>query len=473
MPRKIILLEVNEIPYRVIDDFIAQHPRSRLAREFARCSKYMTITTDTGHLSPWVTWPTLHRGVNNEVHKLSQLGQDASEIDRHYPPIWQILADAGFATGIFGPLHSWPLPADAGKYSFYLPDTFAQTPESHPDDLTAYQNFNLVMARQSPRNVSGGVDAASLLAFMLKAPSLGVRLRTLRAIARQLIAERREGWKRTRRRTYQPVLAFDLFMKQLDQHKPDFSNFFTNHVASAMHRYWAAVYPEDYDEIELGPKWQAKYGGEIDFAMGWLDIMFDRLASFVDHNPDYLLVVASSMGQAAMDGGRVETQLYLREPAKLMRRAGLQDCDWEQRPAMDPRISLVVSEDKMADFATFLNSLTIQDAPLRWNIADTGNGLNLIFGHRNIDITSERACINGVPVDFADLGIEAVRIEDEAGSTAYHIPEGTLFIYDPLNESTQVERPVTTTTQLAPAILKQFGIEVPDYMEKKGALKLC
>ena len=40
-------------------------------------------------------------------------------------------------------------------------------------------------------------------------------------------------------------------MKQLELHKPSFSNCFTNHVASAMHRYWAAIFPEDFDDLQL------------------------------------------------------------------------------------------------------------------------------------------------------------------------------------------------------------------------------
>jgi len=59
MPRKIVLFEANEIPYPILDDFIASHPESRLARELPRCRQYTTETADTGSLSPWITWPTL------------------------------------------------------------------------------------------------------------------------------------------------------------------------------------------------------------------------------------------------------------------------------------------------------------------------------------------------------------------------------------------------------------------------------
>ncbi len=470
MSRKIVLLEANEIPYRVLDDYVASHPNGALARRIGRCQQYTTRAADTCRLSPWITWPTLHRGVNNEVHQVVHFGQDLTEVDRHYPPIWRILADAGISTGVFGPLHSWPLPKDAEKYDYYLPDTFAETPDSHPNSLTSFQNFNLVMARQSPRNVSGGIDFGSLLPFILKAPGLGLRLKTLMSVAKQLVDERREGWKRTRRRTYQPVLAFDLFMKQLSVHKPQFTNFFTNHVASAMHRYWAAAYPGDYDVLELTPEWQAQYGGEIDFAMGWLDDMFERLTTFMDRNPEYLLVVASSMGQHATDGSRIDSQLYLRDPGKLMERIGLGPEEWQRRPAMDPDISMIVSRNRIPDLVKFFETFTIRDKRVKWDAREEGF-LDLSFGQANVDPDKEMAHLDGQAVPFSELGLEAVIVEDEAGSTAYHVPDGTFYIYDPQDPSPKSGRPQILTTQVAPALLEHFGITPPDYMEASGALR--
>lgn len=471
MPRKIVLFEANEIPYPILDDFIASHPESRLARELPRCRQYTTETADTGSLSPWITWPTLHRGVNNEVHGINSFGQDLTEVDTQYPPIWRILADAGISTGVFGPLHSWPLPADANLFDYYLPDTFARTPECYPDELTLFQEFNLAMARQSPRNVSGSIDVGTLASFLPRAPRLGVRMQTMMALAKQLLDERSQDWKRNRRRTYQPVLAFDLFMKQLKSHKPQFSNFFTNHVASAMHRYWAASYPEQYETMELSAEWRAQYGGEIDFAMDWFDDMFDRVATFTDRNPEYLLVVASSMGQAATSGRRIDSQLYLRDLEQFMRRAGLQDSEWERRPAMDPHVCISVRADKVAMLEKFLDALSIDGMPVKRAFRDQVF-VELEFGHVNLEATTNSAMFGDEALPLVDLGFESVTIEDEAGSTAYHVSPGTFYVYDPADASPKSGRPSVSATLVAPALLGHFGIPLPEYMEKPSELQL-
>lgn len=470
MTRKIILLEANEIPDRVLDFYMVEHPESSLARKLPGCERFSTIAADTCPLSPWITWPTLHRGVNNEAHGILHFGQDLSRADAAYPPVWKLLMEGGVSTGVFGPMHSSPLPSDAAGYDFFLPDTFAHTPESRPDALTSFQDFNLTMARNSPRNVSRSIDVGTLASFLIRAPSLGLRPSTVFAILGQLVDERRDAWKATRRRTYQPVLAFDLYMKQLAKKKPAFSNFFTNHVASAMHRYWAALFPEDFDDLELDEEWQSKFRGEIDFAMGWTDSFFDRLTRFADAHPEYVVVMASSMGQEASSGKRVDTQLYLRDPAPLLAQAGIPDDQWERRPAMDPTVSLYIPEQAGEDFARFLDSIRIQGESVEYARKE-GGFFDLVFGQVNVDPEVDELLVGGERLEFESLGFEMTAVEDEAGSTGYHIPEGILVVYDPQDTSVRPSGPRSiSTTDVAPALLDHYGLQIPDYMSAPGAI---
>ena len=471
MTRSIVLLELNEVPDRVLDGFVERHPESTLARTLPRCRRYSTYAADTCALSPWITWPTLHRGVNNERHGILHFGQDLSLADKEYPPIWQMLVENGIRTGVFGPLHSSPMPADADRYAFYLPDTFAHSTDAHPASLERFQAFNLAMARQSARNVSRSLDLPSLARFLLRAPALGLRFQTLLAIAGQLLDERRERWKSTRRRTFQPVVAFDLFMKQLRRERPEFSTVFTNHVASAMHRYWAALYPQDFDVLELDEEWQARFRGEIDFAMGWADRFFARLAAFADRNPETIVMVASSMGQQAAHGQHLDTQLYLRDLERFMARVGLEPHEWERRPAMDPTVSLYVKGDKQAAFEQFLRSVSIAGEPISYTTGD-GGFYDLAFGQPNLDPDEDRLTVDGREVAYEDLGFELTPIEDEAGSTGYHQPRGILLIYDPQGSAEHGRQGEVSTTEIAPALLRHFGIPRPPYMIAEPSLQI-
>src|SRR5271156_5203827 len=121
MNRKIVLFELNEVPLRIFSYFCRTNPRSTLASRFKEMSRYETWTEDQGWLEPWVTWPTVHRGVANDRHGIRDFGQNLAEIDCDFPPLWKILTANGIKTGVCGSLHTYPIPADLNNYTFYIP----------------------------------------------------------------------------------------------------------------------------------------------------------------------------------------------------------------------------------------------------------------------------------------------------------------------------------------------------------------
>ena len=466
--RKIILFELNEVPFRVIDAYCHWQPESYLARQLSRCYQYTTFANDN-MLSPWVTWPTLHRGVNDCQHSILHFGQDLANANRTFPPLWQIAASKGITTGIFGPLHSYPLPQQLDNYCFYVPDTFAANPDCFPEQLSIFQAFNLIMARGSARNVSAAVPWKAALRFLSNCATLGVKTDTLIDAAQQLVAETIEPWRRTRRRTYQSILAFDLFWKQLEKNQPSLAIFFTNHVAAFMHRYWAAAFPDDYEKLEYDREWLQRYGSEIQFAMSKFDRFFARLVNFVDRHPDYTLWITSSMGQAATTAKPLRSQLYLTNIAKFMQRLGIPAESWRQCPAMQPDISVFVSDDWVEHFKQSLEQLSIHQQSVQFDQQSQGF-FSLFFGHKDLPESAAYAMFNGRNIPFKDLGLENVSIDDSANTNAYHVPEGLLIIYDPKKHPDRTTRERISTLEIAPTILENFAIEIPSYMQKPVAL---
>ena len=82
--RKVILLELNEINWPVVDKLISQHgpdylPNFRRLRERGSWATQVAVERPP-YLDPWITWVTLHTGVPREVHGASVLEQDAVTI---------------------------------------------------------------------------------------------------------------------------------------------------------------------------------------------------------------------------------------------------------------------------------------------------------------------------------------------------------------------------------------------------------
>jgi hypothetical protein len=464
MARRIILFELNEVPWRIVDDYVAANPGSALARILPGARCYTSIAADRGHLSPWTTWPTLHRGVNDERHMIGNFGQDRTEADKLYPPIWEQLCNQGVSVGICGTLHTFPVPEDIESYSFYLPDTFAAEPTAFPKPLEDFQAFNLAMARASSRNVDTSISKDAAWRFLKATPKIGIKPTTFAALAAQLVAERRKPWLSTRRRSFQALLAFDLFQKQLTERRPAFSSFFTNHVASAMHRYWAASFPADYSDVQLGDDWMDKYRGEVPWAMAQADAMIGKLAAFADANPEYQLWIVSSMGQEATFAQPLESQLYLVDLPAFMSALDIPASAWAERPAMLPQSNVRIEPDHADAFEAELRRIEVRGESLSYTRADDGF-FSMFWGQSNLHDQSGSLIRAGEVVEPAELGLQTVEIEDRSDTTAYHVPQGTFAIYDPADRSAKpAERPEVSVLEIAPALLANFGLPVPDYM---------
>jgi hypothetical protein len=464
MDKKIILFELNEVPLRVIDQFCRWSPRSALARRLGDCYQYETFTEDVGHLSPWTTWPTLHRGVPDSRHLIANFGQDMRAVNKDFPPLWELLARHGVQTGICGSLHSYPMPTDLNHYAFYLPDTFAAGSECFPNRLATFQDFNLRMARDSALNVSEKLPWQTALNVLAAAPGLGLRLQTLVDVGVQLVSERLQAWRKIRRRTYQAVLAFDVFMKQLSATTPDFVSFFTNHVASSLHRYWAATFPTDYEQFGFDSDWVRTFSREIQFTMEKFDAMFARLVEFVDAHPEYNLWVATSMGQAATTALPVETALLVTDAQRFMTALGIESSHWRRSPAMVPQLNVTIAGgDHVATFRKALTGVLVDGHPLRYRESQ-GNFFSIDFGHPNLHLAQPVVICQGRTVSFAEMGMQTVSIDDKSGSTAYHVPQGSLLIYDPLHRAANRGRTQVSTLDIAPTLLRNYAVPVPSYM---------
>jgi len=466
--RRFILFELNEVPLRVVRHFVGRHPGSAFGRILEKGRHWTTVTPDQGHLSPWVTWPTLHRGVSSADHKIAALGQDVAAADARFPPVWSLLAKAGRRVGMFGSLHSYPPPPDLDAYDFYVPDTFAAGPEAKPAELAAFQQFNLHMVDRSGRNVSGELPVKQALSFLLRSLPAGIRPATMGKIARQVASERIWRHRTARRRTIQSLLAFDLFLAQLQSKKPDAAFFFTNHVASSMHRYWPATFTGDYQATKWSEEWVRRFAGEVDYVMGEADQMLCELLAFAERNPDYVVLVASSMGQAAVDEAnrQISTEVLLRNMDKFLQALGVEG-GWQRRRTMEPTYTLAFDEESSAEACmSGLAKLKIAGRPIDYRRLDA-RGIEIVLGHSNISNEELTITIGNQSFQPESVGLANVPIEDEVGAAAYHIPEGMLLAFDPQNDwrASASDEPVSTTS-IAPTLLELQGVRPPAYMDR-------
>ena len=421
--KKIIFFELNEVPLRIFEDsFDYLNYKIKIQEyDFIR-----TISRDECHLSPWITWPTIHRGVTFSKHNIGDLGQNCTEIDKKYPPIWSVLLNKGLKVGVFGSLHSSQTPIESyKKYSFYIPDVFSAHQFCNPNIYSGVQSLNLFLTRRSARIVESRFfpPINKLFKAMYSYTISSFTISTVWRIFYQLLNEKVNPWKNIRRRIIQSDILFDGFFAFLKKTKPDFCTFFSNHVASNMHRFWEATYPNDYENLIHDQKWIDRYKNEIPKAMESTCKYINQLTDFVNKNSEYELWILSSMGQDASGEYKPQKQFWqITNLEKLIKNIVGEEIFIEIGPSMIPLYSIKSDEETVKKvekaFSVISSNAIIK---LRTKTKDT---LSFYFYSNETSIFIKKG---DKKINLEGLSLK--EIDENTSSSAYHVPEGTFFRY--------------------------------------------
>lgn len=461
---KVLILELNEVPWKVIDDFVDRHPKSAFAGVMGRAGRITTHLPDTGQLHPKTSWQTFHRGVPDHVHGIREYNQLHSEGQRNNPTLWTLASQAGKRVGCGASIGSWPLPKDTDNVDFWFADPFAPDPESIPEPVTAFQKFNTLAVARSSRQVrTGGVSRKVISNFLLNAPRLGIRPGTVLRTAQQLASERINPARAVRRRNIQALMSFDVAEKQWQTFQPDLSSIFINHAASAMHRYWAAAFPDDYASNNMPEQWRETYKHEIDEAMQLADHMLGRIMKSIEGKNTTLLIVGS-MGQQAIEHEPTFNQLIIKDMQKFLALVGMYNDDCEQRPGMEPEYVLSFRTKALLDkFEAVCRQVNINgEQPEVKRANDTE--CSLLVDQYNIRFDSITVVNRTVSLERTGLHIE--KIHDIAGSTAQHTAEGIAMVVSPTQDLSCLNEHAykADLCSVTAAVLEALDVPVPHYM---------
>ncbi len=455
--KKILLVEVNEVTWNLIDPLIDQGGLptfARLKREGAWASP-MSVDLPP-QLDPWITWTTVYTGRPQSDHNVFFLQQPPETI--RAKRIWEICHEAGLSVGVYGSLCSWPPQKVKG---FYIPDTFAPDTATHPESLEPVQKLNLTYTRsvRLPSDQDGVMFKANLGAKLLK---LGLSANTISRIARQLTRERRNASLRWQRVSLQPIVNFDFFSRLYRRYQPEFASFHTNHVAHYLHTYWKAMQPDLFPQ-ETTDEEIRNYRGTIEHGYRTADELLRRMMSLMDSNT--VMVVASSMGQkpfvtSLKKGKRVG---QLRSLERLVDILGVEG-RVRALPTMSDQFNLYADTPATRESVlSHLKSVYI-DAPERpmFNIDTVENSLTVTLRH--YDETSEESrCV--FPYRLKD---NSFRFEDLVYGTGMvksgcHDPKGMMMLYGAgIRTGARVDE--CTNLDIAPTLLTLLGLPVPEEM---------
>ncbi len=422
--KNLIVYELNEVPKKVLDYYLSKRPRSNLASLCKSGIFRETVTNDSGELHPWSTWPSVHRGVTNDKHSINFLNQDKS-CARLYPPIWEVLEKSGISIGIFGSLQTYP-PYSNKNVDFFVPDTFSPCSSSIPHDLELFQRFNLSLARRN-KAFAGGIKFIDILNFLKIIIKGLISKKTIIRVFSHIIKECWDARYKKRRCNIQAILAFDAYKKFLKKSQPLYSTFFTNHIASNMHRYWLHTFPEDFDKNVQNNIKDANFNSSsILKAMDIADRQIGFLMKFQKLRGGSLWVV-SGFGQQAISREEFEYELYLNNTNKFIDAFKLDKKNYEFIPAMFPDINIKCKDQESLKLL-LKNVTNLKDFKghkiLKQRYQNKGNTLNLVIELKTPFKKGNDLFINEKSYKLSEIGFKLISRDN---GTGYHIKEG-IFI---------------------------------------------
>lgn len=461
-PRKVLLLEFNEINWTVIDRLIQQRGAAFLPNFLALKRQGVfgapVALEQPPHLDPWITWVSLHTGLPREVHGAAVLEQDGATINGRR--VWDYVVDAGRSVGIFGSIGAYPPRPVPG---FMIPGPFAPGNETYPAFLEPLQALNRRYTQV--HNRTGQEDG---LGQMLKQAAalltLGLKPSTCARIGMQLAQERISPHTKWRRVSLQPLLNFDFFSHLYRRYRPHFATWHTNHAAHYMHHYWRAWQDEGF--LTPSPEDEKRHYGEaVPFGYALCDDLLGRFMRLIDD--ETVMVLTSSMGQKPFVTERYrEGKIVVRFKdvhhfLQLVNAQGVSDIV----PTMIPQVNVRVTNEAQRSALRHALGEVQREVNGRWepamNLEETAEILTLTprgLSERPGAITCRLPDGRQVPLE------ELFAVDAPTPKQGMHDPKG-LVIFHGKGINAGVELGHCTNLDIAPTLLTLMGLPVPEVMQ--------
>ena len=463
MNKKAIVIEINEVPLKLLKHYKEVKPKSHIAFLLDNSLVLETEAKDVEEefLYPSQTWGSINTGVRYEDHQIHWYNDPKPDT---YPLYWKQIAEAGLDVGLINTLHSSPADTyiEKSNYKFVIPDCFASNNITKPEIYQDFQALNTSATTENGRTATMGFPKDKAVATLVKSPALGIKPKTLLDAA-SLVAKIKTGRvNKERLRNLQFTLLADMFFKQLKSHDVDLAIFFTNHIAANMHRYWYGLFPEEYSRKLYDDAWVDRYSEEILASLDLFDNFLKQLIVYC-HRANRTLLVVSSMGQAANEN-LTETPQYLYKLVNFDRFLGQlcpgKNYQYEVDAAMIPQYSINFADEAQAKECFEIISEAKKHFQGIWLNIDLNQ--KVVTLSTNLDSDLDKFYVGDRSFSYDELGFSQIVIESH--HTARHTPEGTLIIYN--SDTSSAESSTVDYLEYAPAMLEFFGLEIPDYMVK-------
>ncbi|MBK8257475.1 MAG: alkaline phosphatase family protein [Polyangiaceae bacterium] len=463
-PRKVLLVEINEITWTILEPLLKAGKLPTFQRMMNEGVKAAPVAIERPpHLDPWISWVTLHTGVDRAVHGAAVLGQD----EVHAKRTWEYAVEAGKTIGIFGSIGSYPPKPVPG---FIVPGPFSPTSDTYPKYLSPALALNrrYTQVHLKTEDEGGLVEMAKQARDLLE---LGLTPATGMKIAEQLAHEKLQPHVRWKRVGLQPQINFDFFKTLYGRYEPDFATWHTGHCAHYMHHYWRA-WDDSQFKVKATDEEKRHFGDAVPYGYELADQLLGRFLDMVDDRT--VVMVASGLGMQPYvvdmyPAGKIGVRM--KNVHRILDIFGAKGVG-EVVPAMMPQWNIRIKDAvERTRVKGLFEKARVTGGPRveAFHVTETGEILTVTpYGMASLDgevrytfPDAPHAAASGYPLE------ELFATDVPTPKEAMHHPESVMLMWGK-DLRAGVNLPETSTLDIAPTILKLMGIPVPSIMQGRA-----
>ena len=286
MSLKLLLIQLNEINFDLVDKYISNSKKSKF-----RNLKYIKNTYESfntyaedkyKNLEPWIQWASVYLGENFNEHKIFRLGDIVYSKNKRQ--IFEMIEDKGFRVGAISPMNA---ENRLKNPSYFIPDPWTNT----CSDNSSFSKRVTNMLRQTVNNnATGNLSLFSILTIMEMILRTFNYVRTIFLI-KLIFSSLFSPWKKSLVLDYLIHMTHIYFIKKK---LPNFSSVFLNAGAHIQHHY--LFNSKHIKNLPKNPKWylSSKSDPVEDMLQVYDQIVGDYLNISKDENK---LVISTGLRQ--------------------------------------------------------------------------------------------------------------------------------------------------------------------------------
>jgi hypothetical protein len=305
--RRLILLELNEINFDLVNQYLLKYPDRFIGLEKLMAGARIHTSSEDSYeeLEPWIQWVSVHTCKTYSEHEIFRLGDI---VGSGVPQIFEQLEQAGYKVGAISAMNA---ENRLKNPAYFIPDPWTQTPS---DSSWWSQSLGKAVSQAVNDNAQARITVESALYIVLGLLRFA-QPKHYRKYLSLVVASRRRPWLKA---LVLDLMLHDVHWSMFNAKQPNFSTLFLNAGAHIQHHYFFNAEPLRVASKNKNPVW---YVSEDEDPLADVLSLYDMIVGEYFGRADTEVVLATGLAQKPYD--RVKFYYRLNAHAEFLHGLGI------------------------------------------------------------------------------------------------------------------------------------------------------